>query len=289
MIVPFNKLKSGSTMEHRTTKLFALVLGFLLFFGQSQAQEVKAFYDTRVINFHSIHVNPKGELKFIISHRFSKLNSGAYNLFGLDNSTIRMGFDYGLTDRITIGLGRNSFKKTYDGFVKYQLLRPQKSSPLGITFLAGTQYQTIREGVPENFQAIHRLSYHVNIIFAYRFNDRFSLQVGPSLFHQNLVERNNLSNDLLFLQCAGRVLLSKHWAFNIEYSPRLIGQQVATATQALSASFDWETKGHVFQFQFSNSRGMVDGLVYGETVGTWSAGDIHYGFNISRDFPIKRR
>jgi len=33
-------------------------------------------------------------------HRFGKINDGGYEFFGLDNATMRMGFDYGLTDRL---------------------------------------------------------------------------------------------------------------------------------------------------------------------------------------------
>ena len=58
-----------------------------------------------------------------ISHRFGYLNGGIYDLFGLDESSVRLGADYGVSDRLTIGVGRSSYEKTYDGFIKYKLLR----------------------------------------------------------------------------------------------------------------------------------------------------------------------
>ena len=91
---------------------------------EETTEYVKASFKTnRVINLHSLENTAGGVLDVKISHRFGTLNRGAYELFGLDNATIRIGADYGITDQITIGLGRSSFEKTYDGFIKYKFLR----------------------------------------------------------------------------------------------------------------------------------------------------------------------
>ncbi|MEX2567804.1 MAG: DUF5777 family beta-barrel protein, partial [Cyclobacteriaceae bacterium] len=72
------------------------------------------FKGTRLIHGHSVETRNKGVLDFIISHRFGTINSGVKNLFGLDDANIRLGLDYSLTDRFTIGVGRSSFQKVYD-------------------------------------------------------------------------------------------------------------------------------------------------------------------------------
>ena len=77
----------------------------------SQELVTEIFDDTRVVNCHSVETNKEGSMKFIIAHRFGLINGGLYELYGLDQSTIRLGLDYGLTDKITIGLGRSSFQK----------------------------------------------------------------------------------------------------------------------------------------------------------------------------------
>ena len=61
-----------------------------------------------------------------ISHRFGKLNEGAYEFFGLDNATMRMGFDYGITKNLMVGIGRSTYQKTYDAFLKLKILRQSK-------------------------------------------------------------------------------------------------------------------------------------------------------------------
>mgnify|MGYP001796472897 FL=1 len=76
------------------------------------------FKGSRLINGHTIEARTQGALEFLISHRFGRLNSGAYEFFGLDAANVRLGLEYGVADFLTLGVGRNSFEKTYDGFAK---------------------------------------------------------------------------------------------------------------------------------------------------------------------------
>lgn len=99
--------------------ILALLLGFSLStFSQELVSET--FDDTRVVNGHSVETSKEGSMKFIIAHRFGLINGGLYELYGLDQSTIRLGFDYGLTDNITIGIGRSSFQKNNRRLFKIQ-------------------------------------------------------------------------------------------------------------------------------------------------------------------------
>lgn len=72
------------------------------------------FKGSRLINGHSVMTRNKGSLEFLIAHRFGLINSGGYELFGLDNANVRFGLEYGLLDQLTVGIGRNSFEKTYE-------------------------------------------------------------------------------------------------------------------------------------------------------------------------------
>src|SRR5579862_6858651 len=61
------------------------------------------FKATHIINTQTVEQPGKKVLEFVIMHRFGQLNQGAYNLFGLDFATLRLGFNYGITDRLDIG------------------------------------------------------------------------------------------------------------------------------------------------------------------------------------------
>ena len=82
-----------------------------------------AFKSSRVINGHSMEMIAGGVLDFRILHRFGRVNQGVKELFGLDQASMRMGFDYGITDHLTAGVGRSTFKKELDGFLKFRLLQ----------------------------------------------------------------------------------------------------------------------------------------------------------------------
>src|SRR5215471_8098239 len=89
--------------------------------GKTQYTEA-TFKSTRLIDGHTVETTQGGVLDLKISHRFGTLNQGFYDMFGLDVASIRIGMDYGLTNNLTIGGGRSSFEKQYDGFIKYRLL-----------------------------------------------------------------------------------------------------------------------------------------------------------------------
>ena len=74
------------------------------------------FKGTRLVNGQTVETKGKGALEFIFAHRFGAANSGIYNLFGLDNAHVRIGLEYGLTDRLGVSIGRSSEDKTIDGF-----------------------------------------------------------------------------------------------------------------------------------------------------------------------------
>lgn len=252
------------------------------------------FKSTRVINSHSSETLAEGSLDFRISHRFGKLNSGAYNFWGLDEATIRLALEYGITDRFTVGLGRSSFEKTYDGYVKYKLLRQRKNNassfPVSITWFSNAAYNTLKNGdevIEENPE--YRFSFAHQLIIARKFSPGVSLQVAPILIHRNLKEEFETSNDTYAVELGGRVKVSKRVSINADYFYRLNTNTVNPYYNSFSLGVDIETGGHVFQLHFTNSQGMIEEMFVTRTDGQWSKGDIFYGFNISRQFALKQK
>ncbi len=84
------------------------------------------FKGVKIVNSQSVELVNKGDLLFLIQHRFGTLNSGAYNLYGLDNAQVRFGLDYGVNDWSSFGLGRSSFLKTIDANAKLKLVSQSK-------------------------------------------------------------------------------------------------------------------------------------------------------------------
>lgn len=255
-----------------------------------------SFKTTRVINSHSLENTAHGVLDFKINHRFGMLNSGASELFGLDQATIRLGLDYGVTDRLMIGVGRSSYQKTIDGFAKYKLLRQCDQGckmPITLALVGGMSMTTLpQDEVPNfpdsgTFYFTHRLSYNIQMIVGRKFNESFTLQLMPGVIHRNLVDLADDRNDLVNVGAAGRYKLTRRLAVNMEYFYVLPDQGARQLYQnSLSMGFDIETGGHVFQLHLTNSTGMFERAVITETTGDFFKGDIHYGFNISRVFTL---
>lgn len=251
-----------------------------------------SFKATRVINLHSLESMAAGELDIRISHRFGFISGGAYELWGLDQSTIRLGVDYGITDRLMIGAGRSSYEKTFDGFFKIKVLRQStgaKKTPLTLALLSSVALKTLKPSDPtrENYLS-NNLYYTFQMIFGRKFSDAFSLEFAPSLVHRNLVATAAEENDVLAMGAGARLKLSKRLSLNAEYIYVLPDQLAPQYYNSLSIGIDIETGGHVFQLHFSNSTSMIEKGFITETVGDWANGDIHFGFNISRVFNVKK-
>ena len=253
------------------------------------------FKATRIMNGHSIERMPEGQLDFRISHRFGRVNVGAYEFFGLDQANIHLSLEYGIKDWFMVGVGRGTFEKTVDGFVKISVLRQSRGKqhiPVSVSVMSGTYVNGLHWSDPErdnNFS--QRMSFVQQVIIARKFNQRFSLQLTPAYLHRNLVATELDPNDLFALGAGSRLKLTRRISFNAEYFYLFKPDNQLMSTEIfnpLSIGFDIETGGHVFQIILTNSVAMRENGFIGTTTGKWLNGDIHLGFNISRVFQLKK-
>lgn len=245
------------------------------------------FKSTRIVNGHSIETIGKNNLDFRISHRFGYLNSGGNNLFGLDQATMRIGLDYGVTNRLMIGLGRSNTDKEFDGFVKYKLLRQstgKTAMPISLTYLGAMSHYTLK--TTEDISFTNRSAYVNQILIARKFSDAVSVQLSPTWVHINMVDKSSEDNNLYSLGMGGRVKISKRVALTADYFNQF--NKLTGRKNSFSLGVDIETGGHVFQLHFTNSLGMNEKAFITNTTGNWGDGDIHFGFNITRLFSLKK-
>ncbi len=261
---------------------------------KSKTYTTATFKGTRIVNGQSNETPGKGVLQFMILHRFGAFSDDFfYNFFGLDNANVRIGLDYGINDRLNIGFGRSTLLKTYDGFVKYRLLKQEENGfPFGLTAYAASFIETQKwnDNLPHNES--ERFSYAFQWIFTKKFNESVSLALTPSWVHFNVVDLRRQDNTIFTLGLSGRYKLTKRVSINAEYFPQINrnfreenGEDIPYEN-ALSLGFDIETGGHVFQLFFSNSRAVADPHFMARTTGKWLEGDVFFGFNISRVFTL---
>jgi hypothetical protein len=252
---------------------------------------ISTFNGTRIINGHSVETRKSGTLDVIFMHRFGRINTGAYELWGLDEAWIRLGAEYSISNSFTLGLGRSSYEKTYDGFIKYKFLKQTsgvKNFPFSSTAFASMAINTLKPVDPDmDIQFSSRVSYTYQVLFARKFNKKLSLQLTPTLVHHNLVDTPDENNDIFALGFSGRHKIGKRMAVTFEYFYQFNNNTNQTNYDPLGIGLEFETGGHVFQLVFANSQAMIEKQFISETSGNFFDGDIHFGFNIVRAFQLK--
>ncbi|MBD2722943.1 hypothetical protein IC234_12480 [Hymenobacter sp. BT189] len=253
------------------------------------------FKGTHIINSQSVETPGQGTLAFLIQHRFGTINSGPYEFFGLDNAVLRLSFEYGVTDRLALGLGRSSQEKTFDGFVKYKALQQSTGAhpmPVSVTLFASSAITTLKFNQTANTaerSTASRLDYTYQVLLARKFSPSLSVQLMPTLIHRNYVALEGMQNDVYSIGAGLRQKLTKRLALTADYFYLLPGYVADNYRNALGVGVDIETGGHVFQLHLTNSSGMVEKFFVPQTTGNFFDGDIFFGFTVARNFTVKSR
>lgn len=250
---------------------------------------IATFKTTRIANGHSVQQTKKGVLDVRINHRFGRVDQGVNNFFGLDNAVTRIGFDYGITDYLMVGIGRSTLNKEYDGFAKIGLWNQQKKGfPVTINYLSAFYIVSEKFSI-DKLEFANRLTYLNQLLIARKFNERLSLQIMPSLVHFNMTQYASESNTVAAMGAGGRYKLNKRLALTAEYYFVPRSQQRVQNYNPLTIGLDIETGGHVFQLFFSNASGITERSLLNSTLSRWEKGQLHFGFNISRVFTVAGR
>lgn len=265
---------------------------------EEKSREVFAtFKTTRIVNSHSIETVKKKALDFRVTHHFGDIAGeagGVHTLYGMDQSAdIRIAFEYGINNQLTLGLGRSKISELLDGYVKYRLLEQTQDNkmPVSTTLLvnAGLTPQKNVNGAYDN--AAHRLSYTYQILIARKFNQNFSLQLMPSFLHRNYVFEPTDTNDLLSIGVGGRLKLTQRFAILADYFytfSEFRRENNDLYKTPLGLGVEIETGGHVFHMFFTNNAGITENIFIPTTTSSWAKGEFKFGFTISRTFGLGR-
>jgi hypothetical protein len=250
--------------------------------------EIAIFKATRLILGHTTKTRKKNELELLISHRFGRLNSGSHQLWGLDNASVRIGLDYGVSDLIDVGIGRSSFDKSFDFFLKYKLISQSKGNerPVSLLLFSSMAIRTTPKDDP-TYDFKERLAYTYQAVVSRKFNSKFSMQISPSYVIRNRPVDLSDEDALFAIGVGGRFQATPSLSINLETFQRINAEANSTEFNAVSLGVDIETGGHVFQLHLTNSQMTFERAFIAETTDDFFNGAIHFGFNISRTFNLK--
>lgn len=268
--------------------------------GPDESEYVEnVFSATRVINGHSTEMLGKNVMEYRIEHRFGDIagpNGGVQQMFGFDNSAdIRMAIEYGITDNINIGLGRSKgngmpYRSLIDGYAKYRILRQKKHGmPISLVVLGTTSFTYMKASSDisqvsafPNWQ--HRFAYSGQLNISKKFGSWFSLNLSPTIVHRNYVAATD-QNTLFSLGGAMRFSFAKTMGIVIEYFHVFGDPNLRTTNyNSLGIAYEFETFGHNFTINLTNSTGFGETQFITNTYSDWLKGQFRLGFTIGRKF-----
>jgi hypothetical protein len=243
-----------------------------------------AFKGLKIVNLESTKLAAKGDLYFIVAHRFGSIKDGFEGFYGLDNANTQIKFVYGLTDWFTVSGARSELAYDFSGKI---LIKNQERDgfPLAIVAFGSLGLNnTLKESLYPKMTFENRLIYVSQILISKKFSDNLSLELAPTFFHENFVLDDNQENSQLAVGLGGRYKFAKRWSLNIDYAAHLNRANNSPFKNPLSIGVDIETGGHVFQMHFSSSQGIHEAGFLGNSTGDWTKGDVFFGFNLLRVF-----
>lgn len=275
--------------------IFSLLFLFLSSNGFAQKMERKRanpdrpvsaiFKAPKITGFNSVKNVESLTLYSMIMHSFGPVNEGYQELFGLDSyANIRLSVDFGINDRLSIGVARQRLDKVVDLHYQYNLLdqKEDNSMPVSVALAGNAGVTTEEYREPEFSTLTDRMSYFQQLMIARKISPRISAQISPVYAHFNTVFESEM-NDHFGVSFAGRVKVSERRALTFEYTP-IFTEKGANQENPISVGFDIETGGHVFQLFFTTSQGLNEQYMLGKNTDDFWAGDIRFGFNVNRVF-----
>ncbi len=247
------------------------------------------FESSRLIAGHSVETSKKESLDLRISHRFGPIDGGFYEFFGLDNASVRVGLDYGITDRLTVGFGRSAWDKEFDFPVTYRIFQQstgQHNMPVSVTVLGEWMIRTLKDSEGNIPSLGDMTSTALQLLIARKFSNVISAQVMPVWIHYVKTPQDGDPNDIFSIGLGGSVRILKRVRFNAEYYPLFSGNKLSGTVSPFTVGVDIQTGGHVFQLFIGNATGTNERLLVTQTTERWDKGQLHIGFNILRVFPL---
>lgn len=242
------------------------------------------FFSQKMALLQTTESISKQEMLFSIMHVFGPIDAGIQEFWGLDTyANIRLGLEYGISDDLSIGIGRSKLDKSVDLRTKYRWVRQMESGsvPVSVAFIANTAIDTRELAYDPDFG--ERLSFMGSVLAARKFNDRFSAQVAPTFTHFNLV-RADQENTAISVGLVTRYRYEPNRAIGLEATPVLIGANSGSFMH-YAVNYEMETGGHVFQLFLS----VGDGLSEQYAITRSYSKQLRFGFNVNRIFRIGER
>lgn len=279
------------------------------------------FQSVWIIDNQTVMVPVKKTFEMDIMHRFGTVGKGYENFWGLfAPSNIRLGVSYSPIDHLNVGFGITKENMLWDFSAKYSIIRQTKGLyPVSVTYYGNAAYDTrkdpdnslfrtekLREqgdflsktfgASPDRFKFFHQL------IIARKITERLSLQVAPSVTHQNAVNgyykrvdsatkviEGEMKHEHFAIAFSGRYKLTNVTCIIVNYDQPITKHVVNNPSPNISFGFEFNTSSHAFQlfmgnfFYLNPQRNNLENKNYFKNAeGDISVKQFLIGFNVTR-------
>jgi hypothetical protein len=229
------------------------------------------FQSVWIIDNQTVMVPVKGTLEMDIQHRFGTVKKGYEDMAGLfAPSNIRIGMSYTPIEKLNVGFGITKSNMLWDVNYKYALITQTPGRfPVSITYYGNSAYDsrkvcTIYDGT-EIKHNVERFSFFHEIIIARKITERLSVQVAPSISHQNAVSgyytKNDSTGQTIFesmkhdhfaISVSGSIKITEGMALLINYDQPLTKHPTNNPNPNVGIGLQFTTSSHSFQIFLSN-------------------------------------
>lgn len=226
------------------------------------------FNSTGIIDNQSVMVPVQGAIEMNIQHRFGTINNGYKDMYGLfAPANMRLAVAYTPIKNLSIGGGLTKINLLWDIDAKYSIITQTPGKyPVSITYFGVMAFDT-RENVDSSLFKYNsqRYSFFNQLIIARKFSERFSLQVAPSVSHQNSVNGFYTKNDStgkttfqemfhdhIAVAVSGRYKLGSSSSVLFDYNQPITKHNINNPAPSASIGLEMYTSGHSFQIFFTN-------------------------------------
>lgn len=227
------------------------------------------FQSVWIIDNQTVTVPVKKTFEMDIQHRFGVINNGYKDFWGFfAPSNIRLGFSYVPIKKLNIGVGITKINLLWDINAKYSIITQTVNNkyPVSVSYYANMAFDTRRDDDKSLFKySTQRFSFFNQLIIARKVTNKFSVQVAPSLSHQNSVTGyytkndstgteifRDMKNDHIAIAFSGRYKLTNVTSIMFNYDQPITKHNTHNPNPNLSFGLEFTTSSHSFQLFMGN-------------------------------------
>jgi len=251
---------------------------------------IATFKGTHISIGHSVETRKKGSLEISWSNRFWNKpipDSERVQTFVADKWNSRIGLDYSISDRLTIGTGYVTGYRSIDVYGKYRLFYQREGSssfPFSITLFQNGVYRnkSSLEGLLIDVVSNqNKFAVTSQLLIARKFSKNLSIQLAPSFIYRGEEnELNGVESGRFALGIGGRYKLGNHVSIVSEYYYVPNPLEFVDTFGAFSLGANWEVSDLLLQFKLTNARNLVEDKFIIKTQNNFNFrdGNLHFGF-----------